>query len=270
MISIVNWGGGVQSTAIMFLVIEKHPALMKAIPDWMDPPTEFYFADTGDEPEAVYAHVDKMRPILKEGGIDLIEVKRHKEWPLSKHILDRAEAGRNGVSLIPMFVAGGYPLKRGCTQDYKVNPIVRELKKRYGKTDVWEWFGISADESQRMKISQKKHRHFWYPLIEMGWKRDHCIDYLKTKGIESPRSACYFCPFHSPLEWKRIGKKERQKAVDFENKIHAIFDKKGITVLKNKPYLHRSMQPLEAIDFDSQMDLFYDPMDDECFGVCGV
>jgi len=274
MISIVNWGGGVQSTAIMFLVMERHPTLMRVLPDDMEMPTEFYFADTGDEPEAVYAHVGKMRPLLKEGGIDLIEVKRHKEWPLSSHILERAESGTRGISMIPMFVETGTtpsPIRRGCTQDYKVKPIERAIKESYGKQPIYQWFGISADESQRMKISQKSYRTFWYPLIQMGWKRDHCIDYLKAKGVESPRSACYFCPFHSPLEWKRIGGSERHKAAKFEKEIHDAFETHGsVCGLKGMPYLHRSMQPLDAIDFDSQMDLFYEPMDDECFGVCGV
>ena len=271
--SVVNWGGGVQSTAILMLVAERHESLLRAMPDDMEMPSVFYFADTGDEPDAVYEHVAKMREVMSEHQIDLVDVKREKEWPLSKHIIDRAGRGERGISMIPMFVSTKTtpsPIRRGCTQDYKVKPIEKAIKEAHGKSPIYQWFGISADESQRMKDSQKKYRHFWYPLVEMGWKRSHCVDYLKSMDLDPPRSACFYCPFHSDHEWKRIGPEERAKSAQIENKIHAIYDEKGIAGLKSKPHLHRTLKPIGQIDFYAQRDLFYEPMDDECFGVCGV
>jgi 3'-phosphoadenosine 5'-phosphosulfate sulfotransferase (PAPS reductase)/FAD synthetase len=243
------------------------------MPDDMEMPSVFYFADTGDEPDAVYQHVAKMRDVMAKHGIDLVDVKRGKEWPLSRHIIDRASRGDGGISMIPMFVSTKTtpsPIRRGCTQDYKVKPIEKAIKEAHGKSPIYQWFGISADESQRMKDSQKKYRHFWYPLVEMGWKRSHCVEYLKSMDLDPPRSACFYCPFHSDHEWKRIGPEERAKSAQIENKIHAIYDEKGIAGLKSKPHLHRTLKPIGEIDFYAQRDLFYEPMDDECFGVCGV
>ena len=53
----MSYGGGIQSTAIAHLVINKHPALMSVTKNL---PTAFYFADTGDEPESVYKTVDQL------------------------------------------------------------------------------------------------------------------------------------------------------------------------------------------------------------------
>ena len=251
--SVVNWGGGVQSTAIALLVLSKDERLARVMPLDTDWPSKFYFADTGDEPKLVYDHVSRMSSIMSKGGLEVVEVKRDKEWPLSSHILERAERGDGGISMIPMFVKTSTtpsPVRRGCTQDYKVKPIEKALRLAYGRTHIYQWFGISADESQRMRISQKKSRSFFYPLVSMGWKREHCISYLKQHGIEAPRSSCYYCPFHSNLEWKRIGKDERARSAAFEKRLHDIYDKGGIAGLKTKPYLHRSLSPIS--DLESQ------------------
>ena len=61
----MSFGGGVQSTAIAELVIRRDPRLLAVVNQL---PELFIFADTGDEPEAVYAHVEVMKARIEAAG----------------------------------------------------------------------------------------------------------------------------------------------------------------------------------------------------------
>ena len=270
----VSFGGGVQSTAILHLVIDgKLPR-----------PDLWVFADTGDEPRAVYNHVDRCASLMKSAGFRLEIVTRPDLGKsLSDHVLTRAEAGERGISMPPMFVAaesGAYPVRRGCTFDFKSKAIDRKVKEVFGikrgrkAPEVVQWLGISLDETQRMRVSTDKWRLFHYPLIELvPMRRAAIVRYLRGKGIDAPRSACTYCPFHSNAEWRRV-RQDREawaSAVEFERRVQAAYDEHGhVAGLASKPYLHRQRVPLEDADLgDGQLDLFYG-MDNECAGICGV
>src|SRR5262249_41532363 len=41
-------------------------------------------------------------------------------------------------------------------------------------------------------------RTAFYPLVEWGWNRSACLDYILSKlGVVWKRSACVFCPFNA-------------------------------------------------------------------------
>lgn len=271
----VSFGGGVQSTAILHLVLDgKLPR-----------PDLWVFADTGDEPLEVYDHVDRCARIMRAAGMKLHTATRPDlGYSLSEHVLGRCEAGEKGISMPPMYVEAkdgkAVPVRRGCTYDFKSKAIDRMVKRKMGvkrgqKTPVVEqWLGISLDETQRMRTSTDKWRRFAYPLIErVPMRRSAIVRYLASKGIHAPRSACMYCPFHSNSEWRRIKADERSwsLSVEFESRVHAAFDKHGhVAGLASKPYLHRQRVPLEQVDLgEGQLDLF-GGMDNECAGVCGV
>jgi len=110
---ILNLGAGVQSTALylMFMRGEIKPQIDYAI-----------FADTQDEPRAVYEHLEWLKslngpPILVRTkgrlGDDLINGTR------------AGGAGKNRFATIPAFVADGGTgspgiQKRQCSKDYKI------------------------------------------------------------------------------------------------------------------------------------------------------
>jgi len=252
------------------LAINRHPLFMRSLGGGLPP--RWIFADTGDEPEEVYSHLKVMSEMLGAEGFEVHVVSRDGPG-LSEHVLSK----ESGASLAPFYVSDRHgkpcPIRRGCTQDFKVKPIKKKLVSWFGrrpKEPVTQIFGISADESQRMRLPDRKWLRFKYPLVEMGWNRERCLLYLSKNGVNAPRSACVFCPFHSTAEWKRLRRDpiEFQKAVEFEKSVHVRYDA-GVTFgLKTKPYLHPSRVPLGDVDFDRQMSLF--SMDDECAGVCGI
>jgi len=65
-------------------------------------------------------------------------------------------------------------------------------------TDKRIAFGFNSDEQKRIdraNIYSSQTRTSFYPLVEWGWNREICSNYLKEMfGVASRRSACVQCP----------------------------------------------------------------------------
>lgn len=77
--------------------------------------------------------------------------------------------------------------------------------KRMAKSDVAMVkrvaFGFNADEQSRIiraSTYDSPSRQSFYPLLEWGWSRQNCIDYLQQCfGVLWKRSSCVYCPFNA-------------------------------------------------------------------------
>ena len=268
---VCSTGMGVQSSTIMHLVLTGD----------LPRPDLWQFADTGDEPASVYRNLQYWQKRLEDAGMTL-QILRADET-LSEHVLGRAEAGAGGISMVPAYVdreerPGRMPIRRGCTRDFKTPLMDRAAKahfkvKRGTKTPrVRRWLGISTDEAARMKPAEAPWFIKEYPLVDLGYSRARCIEVLRAAGHPVVRSACLFCPHHSDFEWKRLRSEEPEefkKAVAFERRLMAAWERHGVAGLKSRPTLHRSGVPLDEVDWDSQGDL-WGGWDNECAGICGV
>ncbi len=62
-------------------------------------------------------------------------------------------------------------------------------------------FGFNRDESERVARSRSYNtatRTAFYPLVEWGWDRNRCQEYILSQlGVIWKRSACVFCPFNA-------------------------------------------------------------------------
>ena len=277
----LNIGAGVQSSCL---------ALMAAKGEIGPMPDAAIFADTQAEPASVYQWLDFL-----EGELPF-PVYRVSHGDLTKDSLTpRIRVRDNGDAkagetlmrrLIPVF--GIMPngkrtaaIGRKCTADYKIKPILKEIKKlagiQRGQKDitVTQWIGISWDELQRMKDSSEKWTQHRWPLIERRMTRGECLSWMNRNGYpEPPRSACYYCPFHSDEEWRRLRNddpKEFQQAIIFDEEIRKAY-KQNDKQMKMEIYLHNSCRPLSEIDFDNDEDKGQDVWDfmSECDGMCGV
>jgi hypothetical protein len=60
-------------------------------------------------------------------------------------------------------------------------------------------FGYNAEEMSRVVKARKYNtpsRVGFYPLVEWGWGRQTCVDYIRSKlDVLWQKSACFFCPF---------------------------------------------------------------------------
>jgi hypothetical protein len=268
-IHIIGLGAGVQSSTM---------ALMAAKGEITPMPVAAVFADTQAEPDSVYSWLDWLVPQLP---FPVYRVSAGSVWDTLTKIRTREDGTGTYIrQSIPAWTAndkgGSTPLMRGCTRDYKVNPIVRQVKqlrKTHGADLVKQWIGISRDESHRMKDSGIPGiQHIW-PLIDARMTRTHCIEWMERNGYpKPPRSACVFCPYHSDAEWDRLKREEPDAfalAVKAERDLQGAIA--GVTrpTADTMPYLHKSLRPIDQVDFTrdtSQLNLF----GNECEGMCGV
>lgn len=271
-IHILSLGAGVQSSTL---------ALMAAKGEVTPMPVAAIFADTQAEPKSVYTWLDWLE---KQLPFPVIRVTRGNLTTYSLTGGTRAD-GRPWLNApIPMWCdlgsgTGGGPMIRGCTREFKINPILKALRK-YAKVPracktvrVIQWIGISVDEISRMKESVHPWLKNVWPLVDAGMKRHDCLLWMKRNGYPTPpRSACVYCPYHSNLEWRRLRDEEPDafsEAVEFERKIQSLNHLRGQQ--KGMPYLHKSLIPLDQVDLSTdeergQMTMF----NSECEGMCGV
>jgi hypothetical protein len=272
--SVISLGAGVQSSTM---------ALMASRGELLDIEVDFaIFADTQDESKKVYDWLDWL-----EGQLSF-PVYRVTKGKLSEHVL-KMRTKKNGAvyskSDVPFYTLGkdgseGMIPFRTCTADFKIQPILKELRIRCGIkrgqkiATVTSIIGISYDEQQRMKDSRDAWVANRWPLVELKMRRYDCLEWMKRNGYpEPPRSSCVYCPFHSNKEWRRLQTEEPeefQKAVKFERGLQAA--KANNDEFKSVPFLHNSRKPLDEIDFRSDVERGQGLLDfqDECDGMCGV
>tara|TARA_R110000744_G_scaffold354932_1_gene461386 strand:- start:848 stop:1651 length:804 start_codon:yes stop_codon:yes gene_type:complete len=267
MFNVISLGAGVQSSTMALMAANGE---LEAMPDCA------IFADTQAEPKEVYDWLDWLEkqlpyPVYRVGKGDL-EKDNHL-------IRNRKSDGSEYVKInIPLFTMSedgrGGIFGRQCTADYKIGPIIKKIKELASikraekKIKVYQMIGISTDEAHRQKPARHKWLKSIYPLIDANMSRGHCIEWMKLKGYPAPpRSACYFCLFHSDKEWDKLSNEYIVKAIKFEDRLHLDFEK-GLTSFKRKPFLHSSCKPLGTVKFDVNKSLSL--FGNECEGMCGV
>lgn len=274
--NVLSLGAGVQSSTM---------ALMASKGQLLDIKVDFaIFSDTQDESRKVYDWLDWLEKQLS------FPVYRVTKGKLSADALKvrnkQADNAPYIKNLLPVYTISrttgepGFANTRQCTIEYKVLPILREIKERCDikrgqkHATVTSLIGISYDEMQRMKQSREKFVVNRWPLVELKMKRQDCVEWMELNGYpKPPRSSCIFCPFHSNREWRRLQTEEPdefQKALDFEKKFQ---EKKSIELDFNSDvFFHRSRKPLGKVDFRSDLEKGQQAFSfmDECEGMCGI
>ncbi|MCC8945979.1 hypothetical protein H8A97_12940 [Bradyrhizobium sp. Arg62] len=253
---VLSLGAGVQSTTM---------ALMAAHGEIGPMPDCAIFANTGEEPEAVYDHLRW----LASGNVLPFPVHIIETGPLGDRLFDDNEAR------IPVFTDTGMR-RRQCTKNYKLLPIRRKIRQLLGKGPrdyiapgtVEQWIGISTDEIFRVTPSRVQFITRRDPLIELQMSRWDCTNWLTDHGYPiPPKSSCVFCPYKGNAQWASLRDNDpkgwsRAVAVDARLRTPA-----GIAMFKKPTFLHRSAVPLAKADL-SKVDAHL--FNNECEGMCGV
>lgn len=273
---VLNLGGGVQSSTVYLLAIEGRLNIDHAI-----------FADTGEEPESVYRHLDWLKSL---GGPPILVRSVGK---LGDDLIHGRPGGKRFAS-IPAFVRVEGQTREGmvrrqCTSEYKIAVCERTIRyellglkprQRVPKgLVVFQFFGISTDEAARAERGKKRFASVkWsepvYPLLDLGWSRKDCLAYLADRVPHPvPKSACVFCPFKTNQAWAELKANDPvgwARAVEIDRALRQPDSvcKRG---LAGNLYLHRSLIPLEVIDFAALAPTTVNPMSvGECHGMCGL
>lgn len=254
---IISLGAGVQSTVMALLA--KHGEL--------EVPDAAIFADTGWEPKAIYAHLDWLESILP------FPVYRVSAGNIKEDITQGVIAGR--YASMPFFLSNGGMGRRQCTNEYKIQPIIKKVRElvglkkseRAGKDiHVEQWIGISLDEIQRMKMAQQKWITHRWPLIELRMNRWDCIAWFNKyyPGRELEKSSCIACQYHSNDEYRNLKPEEFEEACQFDEKIRHARE------MNNLQFIHSDRIPLREVDLSTPADHGQLSFMDECDGMCGV
>lgn len=236
------------------------------------------FSDTGAEPRHVYTWLDWLETqlpfpvhrVMHDRGLlvnitESIEGNRFAGAPF----FTESDTGREGR------------LRRQCTREFKIQPIEKFIRREmlrlaHGQRapttpEITQWIGISWDEIQRMKdpfINLTKHR---WPLIELKMTRQDCLQWMNRRGYPEPqKSSCTFCPYHDNALWRDMKNNDPEsfsQAVAVDRLIRG-----GVRGTTQRLFLHRSLKPLEEVDFRSAADAGQMEwgFQEECDGMCGV
>lgn len=273
---ILNLGAGVQSTAVYLLALDGKLKIDLAV-----------FADTQDEPQAVYRHLDWLTRL---GGPPIHVRTAGKLGDDLAH--GRNSKGGRFVS-IPAFTKGENGkvgmVRRQCTKEYKIEVCERFVRRevlglkprqRVPKgVVVHQYFGISTDEEGRaIRAKDRFLKMKWtrpeYPLLDLRWSRGDCLSYLKDRVPHPvPKSACTFCPFRTNQEWARMKASDPEswnRAVEVDNALRA--DGSVCTRgFRQQMFVHRTCVPLDVLDLSALVPNTLDPMTTgECHGMCGT
>ena len=262
-------GAGVQSTVMSIMAAkgELKPKVDAAI-----------FADTGAEPDEVYEQLEWLK---KELPFPVYTVQHGAG--LTKD-LESAVINGTRVAAPPLYTneENAPPIKRTCTFEYKIKPMVKKCRELVGAKrgehiknhHVYLWMGISLDEIERMKECRDKWMTHIFPLVDKRMRRGDCLEWMKRNGYpEPPRSACVYCPYHSDHEWRTV--KQDKAGWDEAVRIDKLI-RNGTAGTTSKLFLHSSGTPLDEVDLSTdvdrgQMTLFNAGVGAlECEGMCGV
>jgi hypothetical protein len=279
---VLNLGAGVQSSTL---------ALMSHRGDVRRFDTAI-FSDTGEEPVAVYDHLQWLKDTLS------FPIVVRSAGTLGDDLINggsRRSSGTIGFASIPAFTSNGDGrregvLRRQCTKEYKTEVIERTIRREIlglqkgGRVPkdvvVHQYLGLSYDEPGRIiRVRGRFQELFWaephFPLFEMEMTRGACLSWLKKRYPDRviPRSACVFCPYHSNAEWRAVKENpdDWARAVKIDEALRG--DALAARNLHSKMYVHRSCVPLAEADLrepDERKGQEQFGFTQECEGMCGV
>lgn len=211
--TVLSYGGGVNSTALLIGLLERGEPLDLAL-----------WADTGGEWDETYSYIEEVTLWAKDRGVDLIRVSNAARVGFPHASLEN-ECINN--STLPSLAFGF----RGCSHKWKVQPMDRFLKAWEPAKAAWaegekvtRLIGIDADESHRSQaLCDEIHARWIYrrPLVEWDWGREECFEAIKRAGLPEPRkSACWFCPAMRKKEVLSLSRDRPdlfKRAVEMEN-----------------------------------------------------
>jgi len=204
--TVLNLGGGVDSVAIILRLLvdglEAHG---------LDPArTVILMAQTGNEfpdlKELLEAH---LLPMIARTGLRFVQVARCDSKSAANYTVLSDTTAPTEV-----FIGGEYQLRdemlAAGTVPQSAGTRLCSIKSKGWPLDAWmaaniegpyrHAIGFECEELTRVlkdvAASDDENRRPWYPLVEWGWNRARCLDYIREiTGAAWVKSACYFCPF---------------------------------------------------------------------------
>lgn len=223
--TILAYGGGVDSTAILCLILTGE----------IEAPDAVVFADPGAEFSETYATVRLAERLCSAHGIDFETVRHERDT-----ILSWLERNSN----LPVMPGGPHV----CSLKFKGEPMQKWAEATYPGEPITWLVGIEPEESRRAKrfTPPKGSTHlFRYPLIEQRITRTDCIQII-AEVWQAPvrKSSCFFCPFMCKAEIAAlVGSPEWETAKTIENRFREASPEKHQRWIDAGKPMHGSRAP---------------------------
>jgi hypothetical protein len=228
-------GMGTQSIAILVLIKQGR----------LPQPDLIVFADTGREAQTTWDYINNyapnMFPDIRVIPHDLSTVDLYNE---------------KSDCLLPCYTENG-KLPTFCSNEWKQRPVRRYLRS-VGVEKCDMWFGMSLDETHRMRVSDVQWITNHYPLIfDIKLRRHESIKIVEDYGLpKPPRSRCWMCPNQSDEDWLSLTPGDMQKAIELETQIRE--KDSGL-------WFHKSRVTLDKAEFKERAKL---PLFEHCANEC--
>lgn len=212
---VLSYGMGVDSTAILLrwaFEPETRPC------DWED--ILVVTAMTGNEWEQTGDLVTQhILPLLEMEGVRYAQIARRgnsSKWGYNvlsdTSVSKQLFLGGDFTLADEMLLAGSVPQSAGprkCSIKSKGEPLDAFIWDQVGAQQFIHVMGFEANEQGRAVRDAEEGRKGLvkakrdpdqripsYPLLEWGWDRQSCLDYIESVlGVKWRKSACTFCPF---------------------------------------------------------------------------
>ncbi|MGW5657207.1 hypothetical protein [Streptomyces humi] len=208
--TVINWGLGADSTAYLAEMLTDPAAYGIDLAR-----TAVLYMATGSEwPETRLLVTEFILPLLREHGVRFVQLARNGHLKSAGFtVLDDSRHPDR------LFARGPWTLWEDLES---VGTVPQQAGTRkcslWAKGDVGDWWikqvfagrpfrqilGFNADEEGRrfgdQVASKIPGRTGVFPLIDWGWDRQQCEDYLyKRFGVHWPKSYCTFCCFPTSM-----------------------------------------------------------------------
>ena len=174
-LQVLSYGGGIQSTALLLLVIEgRLPA-----------PDLVIHSDTGSEMPHTAPVIEWAQKECRKLSIPFKIVRSH---------LGALHEAYQEKGALPMVGV------RSCTVNFKIAPLNRFLRTIVGDKNgvllAQSWIGISTDEARRRQKSKLIWAGIKFPLLDdVPLSRNQCGELVKKHNLNVKKSACFCCPY---------------------------------------------------------------------------
>lgn len=173
---VVSYGGGVNSTALVVMLVGE---------GWHGP---VVFSDTGAEWPETMEYVALFGDWLTERGLELTVLGGEQR---------RGKAALSLIEYCEHYRVTPFPGTRWCTSRWKVEPLQKWCAEHGHDWDAM-LLGISAEEAHRQPEKDR-------PLVDRGIDRNGCARIIVEAGLPLPRkSGCYLCPFQRTIQWQEL------------------------------------------------------------------
>lgn len=201
---ILSLGLGIQSTT-MALLLER--GLLPGVPR----PDYGIFADTFAEPPHVYETREWLRELVSFPIVTCSfgDIARNTWKAITGQPVPERGHHKAGYIDVPVFSESGIG-RRQCTGVYKIRPIKAEIRRLAGSKPpaltATQYLGFSTNEARRAKPNKDAWLTNRFPLLEHGWSRTDCLQFLDRNYPGHPvrRSACYLCPYRNQADWLEL------------------------------------------------------------------